>query len=127
VKIQWLTGLVLAGFVAGVTAEAAAQSTNVAYGIDAMPRTSYAVFLDRGATLSPVAKDTVRMAAEAAVAARTINVSGPRQYAEVVKSQLVREGVPATAVVVTPRVDDSLPVLSDGSPDVAKRRVEIRF
>jgi hypothetical protein len=125
VKIQWLSGLVLAGFVAGVAGEAAAQSTNVAYG--AAPRTDYVVFLDHSGTLSPVAQDTVHMAAAAAKAARTVNVSGPRQYAEVVKGQLMREGVPASAVVVTPKVEDSLPVLSDGTPNIAKRRVEISF
>jgi hypothetical protein len=125
VQIQWLTGLIFVGFVAGAAGEAAAQSTNVAYG--AAPRTDYVVFLDRGATLSPVAKDMVHTAAEAAKSARAVNVSGPRQYAEAVKGQLVREGVSPAAVVVTPKVEDGLPVLSDGTPNLAKRRVEISF
>jgi hypothetical protein len=124
VQIQWLAGLVFAGILAGAAGEAAAQSTNVAYGA---PRTDYVVFLDRGATLSPVATDTVRMAAEAAKSARTINLVGRRDYAEVVKNQLVREGVPAQAITLTPKADHALPPVFDGMPDPAKRRVEISF
>ena len=86
-QIRWISGLVLAGIVTGAAASATAQ-TNLAYG--AAPRTDYVVFLDRSATLSPVAQTTVHMAAEAAKSARTVNVSGSRQYAEVVRGQLVR-------------------------------------
>jgi hypothetical protein len=123
-QIQRLTGLVFACILAGTAGEAAAQSTNVAYGA---PRTDYVVFLDGGAKLSPIANDMVRKAAEAAKSMRTVNVVGRRDYAEVVKTQLVREGVPARAIVVTPNVDYTLPAVSDGMPDPAKRRVEISF
>ena len=124
-QIQRLTGLVFAGIIAGVAGQAAAQSTNIAYG--SAPRMDYVVFLDSGATLSPVATDTVRMAAEAAKSARTVNLTGRREHAEVVKAQLVREGIPARAIMVTPKTDDVLPPLRDGMSDPAKRRVEISF
>jgi hypothetical protein len=124
VQIQRLTGLVFASILAGVAGEATAQSTDVAY---ATPRTDYVVFLDSGARLSPVANDMVRKAAEAAKSARTVNVVGRRDYAEVVRSQLVRGGVPAQAIVVTPDAGYSLPPVSDGMADPAKRRVEISF
>jgi hypothetical protein len=125
VQIQRLTGLVFASILAGVAGEAVAQSTNVAYG--SVPRLDYIVFLDNGASLSPVATNTVRMAAEAAKSARTVNLTGRRDYAEVVKAQLVRDGVPAQAIMVTPKTDDVLPPLRDGMSDPAKRRVEISF
>jgi hypothetical protein len=125
VRIHRVSGLVLASILAGVAGEVAAQSTNVAYG--SAPRTDYVVFLDNGARLSPVATGTVRMAAEAAKSARTVNLTGRRDYAEVVKSQLVREGVPVQAIMVTPTAGDALPTLRDGMPDPAKRRVEISF
>jgi hypothetical protein len=125
VKTQWLFGLVLAGFAAGVTAEAAAQSTDIAYGT--APRANYVVFVDGSGRISPVASDTVHMAADAAKWARTVNVVGPRVYAEAVKSQLVKDGVPAPAIVVTPKTHAPLPVAADGMSDPAKRRVEITF
>ena len=121
---QWVASLVFAGILAGAAGGAAAQSTNVAYGA---PRTDYVVFLDHGAKLSAVANDTVHMAAAAAKSARTVNLAGRRDYAEVVKKQLVRDGVPAQAIIVTPKVDDALPSLADGMSDPAKRRVEISF
>jgi hypothetical protein len=124
VENQWLASLVFAGILAGAAGGAAAQSTNVAYGA---PRADYVVFLDHGARLSPVASGTVHMAAEAAKSARTINVAGRRDYAEVVRNQLVRDGVPVQAITLTPKVDDSLPSLADGMSDPAKRRVEISF
>ena len=123
-QIQRLAGLVFAGILVGAAGQAAAQSTSVAYGT---PRTDYVVFLDHGATLSPVAHDMVRTAADAAKSARTINVVGRREYAEAVKVQLMRDGVPARAIMVTPKVDDPLPSASDGMSDPAKRRVEISF
>jgi hypothetical protein len=125
VRIQRISGLILAGILAGTAGEVAAQSTNVAYG--SAPRTDYVVFLDNGAKLSPVAAGTVRMAAEAARSARTVNLTGRRDYAEIVKSQLVKEGVPAQAIMVTPMAGDVLPPLRDGMPDPARRRVEISF
>jgi len=124
VQIQWLTGLISAAIVAGAAAQATAQSTNLAYG---SARTDYVVFLDNGARLSPVASDMVRKAADAARSARTVNVVGRRDYAEVVKSQLVRDGIPASAIMVTPQAHDALPSTSDGMIDPTKRRVEISF
>lgn len=123
-QTQRLVGLVFAGILVGVAGEAAAQSTNIAY---AAPRSDYVVFLDRGATLSPVANETVRMAAEAAKSAKTVNIVGRRDYAEVVKNQLVKDGVPARAIAVTPIAHEGLSSVSDGLSDPAKRRVEISF
>lgn len=121
---QWFYGLVSVALAAGAALPATAQSTSVAY---ANPRSDYVVFLERNAGLSPVASNTVSQAADAARSARTVTIAGRRDYAEVVKRQMVQDGIPASAIVVTPKVADQLPNPADGLSDPANRRVEISF
>jgi hypothetical protein len=116
---------VLAGaFLAPIPA-AMAQSTNIAYA--AAPRADYVVFLDSGATLSPMASYMVQKAARAAKSAKTIEITGRADYAEAVKTEMLRNGVAANAIVVTPKVDSPLPKAKDGLKDPLTRRVEISF
>jgi len=115
----------LAATVLAPVPAAMAQTTNVAYA--AAPRTDYVVFLDSGANLSPVASETVRKAARAAKAAKIVQVTGRADYAEAVKNQLLRDGVPAQAIVVSAKADNPLPRSADGLRDPMMRRVEISF
>lgn len=121
-----MTGLFLAGVLSVPLAGAGAwaQTTEVAYG--AAPRADYVVFLDNDARLSPVAGDTVKRAAEAARSARRVQVIGRADYAQTVKDRLLQDGVPAQAIVVTPRATQPL-APAPGMLDPTARRVEITF
>lgn len=124
-QITRIAGLVLAGaFLAPIPA-AMAQSTNIAYA--STPRTEYVVFLDNGATLSPMASYMIQKAARAAKSAKTVQITGRADYAEAVKSELLRNGVAANAIVVTSQAYNPLPKAPDGLKDPMMRRVEIAF
>jgi hypothetical protein len=117
-----LGGLVLAPLQAAV-----AQSTEVAFAND--PRPGYVVFFERGTPhLSGVADQTIRRAAaDADKSAGLVRVVGPADYATMVKSELVRDGVPARAVVVVPKNGNPLPTVADGVSEPANRSVEIKY
>jgi hypothetical protein len=117
-------GVLASAFLAPISA-AMAQSTSLAYA--AAPRADYVVFLDSGATLSPMASYMVQNAARAAKSAKTIEITGRADYAEVVKTEMLRNGVSANAIVVTPKVGSPLPKTPDGIKDPMTRRVEISF
>src|SRR5262249_48284790 len=119
-----VAGLVLAAMLLAPGA-AFAQSTNVAYA--SAPKSGFVVFLDNGGQLSPVANDTVHKAAVAARSARTIHVTGRGDYAEAVKAELMRNGIPANAIEVTAQAYNPLPKPADGLRDPMMRRVEISF
>ena len=120
-----LAGLMVAGLSIASAATAWAQATEVAYGMT--PRTDYMVFLDHDARLSAAAGDTVKMAAEAARSARRVQLIGRQDYAEAVKDRLVRDGVPAAAIVVVPKPAESVQPALGGIDDPIGRRVEITF
>ncbi|MFO1079268.1 MAG: hypothetical protein U1E23_01390 [Reyranellaceae bacterium] len=120
-----LAGLMMAGLLIGSATSASAQSTEVAYGM--APRADYVVFLEQDARLSAVAGDTVRMAAEAARSARSVQLIGRQDYADVVKDRLVRDGVPARSIVVVPRAARAMAPALGGVEDPTARRVEITF
>jgi len=117
-----LSGLVAAPFQASM-----AQTTNVAYASE--PRPGYVVFFDKGtARLSSVADETIRRAAaDADRSAGLVRVVGRTDYAEAVKDELVRDGVPARSIVVVAETGRSLPTFADGVSEPANRRVEIRY
>jgi hypothetical protein len=104
-----------------------AQTTNVAYASD--PRPGYVVFFDKGtARLSSVADETIRRAAaDADNSAGLVRVVGRADYADAVKNQLVRDGVPARSIVVVPRAESPLPTIADGVSEPANRSVEIKY
>ena len=87
------------------------------------------VFFDRGTgQLSSVADETIRRAAaDADRSAGLVRVVGRADYAEVVKNELVRDGVPARSIVVVAETGRPLPTFADGVSEPANRRVEIRY
>lgn len=113
----------LTAFVAGIGLVSPVIAQNIASLPDA--KSSYLVFADRNGLLSPVAIETVRNAANAA--GRPIDLSGPAPYVETVKKQLIREGVPATAISVRATTAPSLPATQDGISSPQDRSVKIRF
>jgi hypothetical protein len=113
-----LGGILLAPFQSSVAQE-------VAYANE--PRPGYVIFFSNGpAHLSSVAGETIQLAAsDADRSAGLVRVVGPVGYATVVKDELVRDGVPARAIVVVPRAADALPGPNDGIPEPAS--VEIHY
>lgn len=104
---------------------AMAQSTHLAYATGE-PRSEYMVFLDRGNQVPDVAQTTVRTAVSAAQAGKTVHVVGRGDLAEVVKQQMIRDGAPASSIVVAREPSKPLPKV-DPIGDPATRKVEIRF
>jgi hypothetical protein len=125
-----ISAILLGGLVAAPLQASMAQTTNVAYAGGANePRPGYVVFFDKGAArLSNVADETIRKAAaDADRSAGLVRVVGRADYANAVKNELVRDGVPARAIVVVPRTDSPLPTIGDGVSEPANRRVEIKY
>jgi hypothetical protein len=126
-KKLYIGAVLLGGLAVAPFQAALAQSTEVAYAND--PHPGYVVFFDKGtAQLSPVADETVRRAAaDADRGAGLVRVVGRADYATAVKNQMVRDGVPARAIVVVPKAEDSLPSIGDGLATPDTRRVEIKY
>jgi hypothetical protein len=103
----------------------AAQAQDVAYANESRP--GYVIFFSNGpAHLTSVASETIQMAAkDADRSAGLIRVVGPVGYASVVKDELVRDGVPARAIVVMPRTASALPAADDSIAD--PETVEIHY
>lgn len=103
-----------------------AQSANLAYATG-QPRSEYMVFLDKGAgTLPVVAAATVRTAAREA-AGKAIHVSGRAEHAQLVRQELIRDGIPATSIFVYRDTGPALTRANDGISSPTDRRVEIKF
>ena len=122
-----IAAILLGGLVIAPLQTSVAQTTNVAYA--SQPQPGYVVFFDKGtARLSSVAGETIRhAAANADKSAGMIRVVGRADYAQAVKNELVRDGVPARSIVVVPRIDNPLPTIADGVSEPADRRVEIKY
>lgn len=104
---------------------AMAQSTHLAYATGE-PRSEYLVFLEKGNHLPSTATPAVQKAVSAAKAGKTVMVVGRADQAQVVKQEMVREGAPATAIVVANEPTKPLPKV-DALSDTASRKVEIKF
>lgn len=106
---------------------ALSQTTNVAYANESRP--GYVVFFDKGTVqLSSVADETIRRAAaDANRSAGLVRVVGRADYADAVKNELVRDGVPTRSIVVIAETKSPLPTIADGVSEPANRRVEIRY
>jgi len=104
-----------------------AFAQEVAYAPSQIPR-QYVVFLDSGTNrLSDAAADTVRSAAVSASAGTTVRLVGRSDYAQVVKTKMVQDGVPASSIVIVPDSSKALPGAHDGLKDTANRKVEIKL
>ena len=121
------SAILLAGFLLTPFQAALAQTTNAAYANESRP--GYVVFFDKDSgRLSSVADQTIRRAAaDADRSAGLVRVVGRTDYAEAVKDELVRDGVPARSIVVVAETGRSLPTFADGVSEPANRRVEIRY
>lgn len=104
---------------------AMAQSTSLAYATGE-PRSEYMVFLEKNNLLPPSAAPMVAKAVSAAKAGKTIHLVGRADQAEVVKQKMIRDGAPASAIVVAREPAKALPKV-DSLSDTASRKVEIKF
>ena len=68
----------------------------------------------------------VSKAVDAAKAGKTIHLVGRADQAEVVKQEMIREGAPASAIVVAREPGKPLPK-ADALSDTASRKVEIKY
>ena len=104
---------------------AMAQSTNLAY-VTGEPRSEYMVFLGKDNVLPESAIPMVSQASKAAKAGKTVHLVGRADQAEIVKQEMIREGAPASAIVVAREPAKALPRV-DSLSDTASRKVEIKF
>ncbi|MFO1159523.1 MAG: hypothetical protein U1E60_11845 [Reyranellaceae bacterium] len=115
-----LGGLVLA------PVSSMAQSINMAYA-SGQSRTEYMVFLDKGSEISDPAAATIRKAARTAGPNRTIHVIGHAQHAQLVKQELVRDGVAPSSIVITNEALAPIARVNDGIGSPDDRGVAIKF
>ena len=102
-----------------------AQTTQLAYATGE-PRTEYMVFLEKNNLLPPSAGPMVAKAVTAARAGKTIHPVGRADQAEIVKQEMIRDGAPASAILVAREPVKALPKV-DSLSDTASRKVEIKF
>jgi hypothetical protein len=92
------------------------------------PKSEFMVFTEKGShALSPTAIATIRSAVSETRGAHQVTLTGSAENVAAVKNELVREGVPATAIVARNDLGAPLPKAGDGLSDPADRRVAISF
>jgi hypothetical protein len=117
--------ILASGLILGAAAGAMAQDEASAV---PPPKGEFLVFAEKGNhALSPTAIAIIRSAASQASAARHVTLSGRGEDVALVKSELVRQGVPAEAIAVQREATTPMPKAGDGLSDPADRRVEIRL
>ena len=104
---------------------AMAQSTNLAYATGE-PRSESIIFLQRGNVLPPSAAPMVSDAITAARSGKTIHLVGRLDQAEAVKQEMIRDGAPASAIVVAHEPVKALPRV-DAVIESASRTVAIKY
>jgi len=116
-----LAGGILMGSVCAATAQDVATAV-------AAPRSEFMVFTEKAShALSPTAIATIRSALSQARSTSRITLTGRPESVAAVKSELVRQGVPAYAIVARNDLGAPLPRVHDGLSDPADRGVEIAF
>ena len=86
------------------------------------------VFTEKGShALSPTAMAAIRTAVNDARSARQVTLTGSPESVAAVKNELVRQGVPASAIVARNDASSPLPKAGDGLSDPSDRRVSITF
>jgi hypothetical protein len=121
---KFTIALLTGGLVMGSAAAASAQDLATAVPTS---KSEFMVFADRGAALSPTALAIIRNAASEAKSARQVTLTGRSEDVARVKEELVKQGVPAQAIVVQRDAHAPLPKAGDGLSDAADRRVEIKI
>lgn len=104
---------------------AMAQTTNLAYATGE-PSSETIVFLQQGNVLPPSAAPMVSNAITAARAGKTVHLVGRNDQAEAVKQEMIRDGAPASAIVVAREPVKALPKV-DSVSDPASRAIEIKY
>ena len=91
-------------------------------------KSEFMVFTEKGSyALSPTAMATIRSAVADARSAHRVTLTGSPESVAAVKSELVRQGVPANAIVARNEAGSPLPRTGDGLGDAADRGVSIAF
>jgi hypothetical protein len=117
--------LLAGGILVGTAATATAQ--DVASAVPP-PKDEFLVFAEKGShALSPTAISTIRLAVSEARTARQVTLIGRPENVAAVKRELVRQGVPAGAIVARNDTSAPLPKARDGLSDPLDRRVEIKL
>jgi NAD(P)H-flavin reductase len=118
-----VAALVAGSLLVGVAGVASAQDLATA---TVPSKSEFMVFTEKGShALSPTALATIRSAVTDARSARQVTVTGSPENVAAVKGELMRQGVPANAIVARNDVGSPLPK-ADGL-DPSDRRVSITF
>jgi hypothetical protein len=120
---KYTLALVAGSLVMGAVGVASAQDLASAV---VPSKSEFMVFTEKGShTLSPTAVATIRSAVTDARSARQVTLTGSPENVAAVKGELVRQGVPANAIVARNDLGSPLPK-ADGL-DPSDRRVSITF
>ena len=91
-------------------------------------KSEFMVFTEKGShALSPTAIATIRSAMNDARSARQVTLTGSPENVAAVKNELMRQGVPANAIVARNDTSSPLPKAGDGLSDPSERRVAFTF
>ena len=121
---KYTLALLAGGLLMGVAGAATAQELATAV---PSPKSEFMVFTEKGShALSPTAMATLRSAVDEARGARQVTLTGSPENVAAVKSELMRQGVPANAIVARNDAGSPLPKAGDGL-DPSDRRVSITF
>jgi hypothetical protein len=121
---KYTLALVAGSLLMGAAGVASAQDLATAV---VPSKSEFMVFTEKGShALSPTAMATIRNAVGEARSARQVTLTGSPENVAAVKSELVRQGVPATAIIARNDASSPLPKAGDGL-DPSDRRVSITF
>ena len=122
---KYTLALVTGSLLMGTAGVASAQDLATA----AVPaKSEFMVFTEKGShALSPTAMATIRNAVGEARSARQVTLTGSPENVAAVKGELMRQGVPANAIVARNDASSPLPKAGDGLSDPSDRRVAITF
>ena len=122
---NYTLALVAGGLLMGAASVVSAQDLATAV---PSPKSEFMVFTEQGNhALSPTAIATIRSAVNDARGARQVTLTGSAENVAAVKGELMRQGVPANAIVARNDLGSPLPKAGDGLSDPADRRVSISF
>ena len=122
---KYTLALVAGGLLMGAAGVASAQELATA---TAAPKSEFMIFTEKGSHgLSPTALATIRSAVNEAHNARQVTLTGTPENVAAVRNELVRQGVPASAIVARNDASSPLPKAGDGLSDPSERRVAITF